>query len=129
MMGRKYGPLPRVWKSGPDEINHKLYTDCQRARAQAWYRGETWTITEQEYIELWRDNDRYLKKGRGTEDLCMVRLDYEEGWHLWNVQIISRLEHYRICQQFKIGKFAQGKKRLDKQEELRRARSRVRSKV
>jgi hypothetical protein len=128
-MGRKYGIQPKIWKSGPDPIDHKLYTDCQRARAQAWYRGEEWTITEQEYIELWRRDDRYLKKGRGTEDLCLVRLDYEDGWHIYNVDIISRLDHYRVCHEHKIGKFAQGKKRQQRQEQLRRARSRIQSQV
>lgn len=124
-MGRKHGIYPHVWTSGPDLVDHKLYTDCQRARAQAWYRGEEWTITETEYIELWRKDEQYKKKGRSNQSLCLVRKDYDEGWHLWNVEIRSREEHYRICSKEKIGKFATGEKRRRRSEELKNARSKL----
>ena len=124
-MGRKNGIYPQIWLSGPDPIDHKLYNDCQRARAQAWYRGEDWTITEAEYIQLWRQNDNYKHKGRAREDLCLVRRDYDLGWHLDNVEIRTRLEHYQICSREKIGKFATGPKRLKIQEKLKNARSNV----
>jgi hypothetical protein len=77
-----------------------------RARAQAWYFEQEWTISEDDYISLWRTNDRYLNKGRGNEQYCLVRKDYKQGWHLDNVQIVTRLEHYQICSREKIGKFA-----------------------
>jgi hypothetical protein len=93
-MGRKKGQQgPQYWKSGPDPVDHKLYIDCQRARAQAWYRGETWNITEWQYIELWREQDRYLNKGRKSENLCLIRRDYEGAWDLSNVEIVTRHEH------------------------------------
>jgi len=81
-----------------------------RARAQAWYMQQEWTIQEDEYIALWRTNDRYKNKGRRNDQFCLVRKDYEKGWHLDNVQIVTRLEHYQICSRDKIGKFAQRKK-------------------
>lgn len=84
-----------MWKSGPDPIDHKLYVQCQRARAQANFRGEVWTITEQEYIDLWRENDRYLNKGRRPEDLCLTRRDPEGDWSMDNVIIVTRAYHYR----------------------------------
>lgn len=96
-MGRKLGTYPQTWLSGPDEINHRLYTDCQRARAQAWYRGEEWFITEQEYIDLWRTNDRYLRKGRTVDSLCMAKIDYDLPWSKDNVQFLDRREHFRQC--------------------------------
>jgi len=94
-MGKKSGIYPHTWMSGPDKVNHKLYADCQRARAQAWFRGEEWTITEQEYINLWRQDDRYLQKGRERHCLCLTKIDPDLGWHTDNVQFISRLEHLR----------------------------------
>jgi 5-methylcytosine-specific restriction endonuclease McrA len=94
-MGRKSGTYPHTWLSGPDEVDHKLYIDCLRARAQANFRGEGWTITEQEYIKLWRTDDRYKLKGRGTESLCLVRIDLEKAWTLDNVEIIERIKHFR----------------------------------
>lgn len=100
-MGKKQGTYPDKWLSGPDVINHKLYTDCQRARAQAWYRGEDWSISEQEYIDLWRRDDRYLRKGRTTGSLCMIRIDIEKAWSLANVEIIERNRHFRRTHTFK----------------------------
>jgi hypothetical protein len=97
----KTGTYPNIWLSGPDPVDHKLYTDCQRARAQAWYRGEDWFITEQEYIDLWRQENRYLRKGRSTGSLCMIRLDIERAWTLDNVAIIERHKHFRRTHTFK----------------------------
>jgi hypothetical protein len=93
-MARKKGQQgPQYWKSGPDPVDHRLYTDCQRARAQAWYRGEEWLITEAEYIALWRKDNQYLNKGRKSENVCLVRKDYKKSWCLDNVEIISRHDH------------------------------------
>ena len=104
-MGRLKGSLsPESWLSGPDPIDHKLYVDCQRARAQANFRGEGWTITEQEYIALWRQNDNYKLKGRSSGSLCLVRIDLEKPWTLDNVEILERVRHYRKC----------GKERLER---------------
>lgn len=96
-MGRKKGLYPNSWYSGPDPVDHKLYIDCQRARAQANFRGEGWSITEQEYIALWRENDSYKSKGRGTGCLCLVRIDLEKPWTLDNVVILERVKHFRKC--------------------------------
>ena len=99
------GPRPHCRKY-PDPVDNKLYVDCMRARAQAWYFDQAWTISEDDYIELWRHNDRYLNKGRHNDQYCLVRRDYEQGWHLDNVEIVTRGEHYQICSREKIGKFA-----------------------
>jgi len=103
-------PRPHL-RRYPDPVDNKLFMDCMRARAQAWYMGQEWTISEDEYIGLWRINDRYLNKGRGNNQFCLVRRDYEKGWHLDNVEILTRLEHYQICSREKIGKFAERKRR------------------
>ena len=99
------GPRPHC-RRYPDPIDHKLFMDCMRARAQAWYMGQEWEITEDEYIAMWREGDLYQRKGRHNEDYCMVRKNYDLPWTLDNVQIITRLEHYQICSREKIGKFA-----------------------
>lgn len=97
------GIRPHTWKiDSNDPVDHKLFTDCQRARAQAWYRGEEWHITEEEYINLWRTEDRYLKKGRTAESLCMTKVDHDLDWTLDNVQFISRREHFKTCNQYKM---------------------------
>ena len=105
-------PRPHL-RRYPDPVDNKLFMDCMRARAQAWYMGQEWTIQEDDYIHLWRTNNQYLNKGRGNTQFCLVRKDYEQGWHLDNVQIITRLEHYQICSREKIGKFAERKRKKE----------------
>ena len=97
------GLRPHTWLIGPDPIDHKLYTDCQRARAQARFRGEEWTITEQEYIALWRKDNHYLRKGRTTTSICLTMSDPDLGWHMNNVELVSRQDHFRRCNQSKTG--------------------------
>ena len=113
---------PESWKSGQDPVDHKLYYDCQRARAQAWFRGEEWLITEREYIELWRKDDQYLMKGRQNHCLCMTRQDPELPWTIDNVQIISRKEHLTVCAREGRGKFATGLERKRIRQRLQDAR-------
>jgi hypothetical protein len=103
------GPRPHCRKY-PDPIDNKLFLDWMRAKAQAAYFNQEWDITQTDYILLWRINDRYKNKGRANEHFCLVRKDYELGWTMNNVQIVTRLEHYQICSREKIGKFALRKK-------------------
>lgn len=100
-------PRPHLRKY-PDPIDNKLFLDCMRARAQAWYQGQEWLLTDDEYIALWRQDDLYKFKGRHNEDYCLVRNDYSLPWQMDNVRIITRLEHYQICAREKLGKFASG---------------------
>ena len=112
------GPRPNTRRYRDDD-DHKLFMDCMRARAQARYMNQEWTISEDDYIALWRTNNRYLKKGRGNDEFCLVRINYDLGWHLTNVQIVTRLEHYQICSREKIGKFAQRKSQREKLQNVR----------
>jgi len=114
----RQGPRPHC-RRYPDPVDNKLFMDCMRARAQAWYMQQEWTITEDDYIALWRTNDRYLKKGRSNDQFCLVRRDYDQGWHLNNVQIVTRLEHYQLCSRDKIGKFAERKKQRQEMKNVR----------
>ena len=93
---------PQVWFY-PDPIEHQIHEWSMRARSQAWYRGEEWTITDREYIDLWLKDNRYLQRGRSVDDLCLTRLDPDGAWSLDNVHIITRKEHYKTCNNFKGG--------------------------
>lgn len=119
----KSGQYPHIWKSGADPIDHKLWIDCQRARAQAWFRGQDWFITEQEYVQLWREDDRYLRKGRTLSDLCLCRRDADLPWTLDNVEFKTREEHYKNTKHFR-GQVTYGPRKPFRKEN---ARSKVRS--
>ena len=84
------GEKPHRWVCGPDPELHKMYSPCLKAKAQAMYRGEEWTLTFEEFAELWKGQWQF--RGRDTDDLCMTRTDIQKGWHRDNCEIVTRRE-------------------------------------
>jgi hypothetical protein len=91
---------PSVWHF-KDPVEHMIHTWSMRARAQAMYRGEEWTMTDKEYIDLWLKDDQYLRRGRSNDDLCMTRRDPDGAWSVDNTMIMSRHDHYKTCNGYK----------------------------
>jgi hypothetical protein len=85
---------PHTWLSGPDEFRHSLYIPWLKAKAQASFRKEEWTLTFEEWFDLWKDC--WHKRGRGAEDLCMTRADFDGVWSRENTVIRIRREHLKI---------------------------------
>lgn len=81
---------PHVWKV-KGEVPHQQYVAWHRARAQAHYRGELWMLTFAEFQQLWLGQWQF--RGRGAEDLCMVRDDPDGAWVRGNVQVLPRIEY------------------------------------
>jgi hypothetical protein len=69
-----------------------MYRTFVQARNQANFRGETWSLTFDDYQALWREH--WQHKGRTVNDYCMARLDVELAWDLGNVEVLSRHEHF-----------------------------------
>ena len=91
---RKSGIYPELWKSGRCPHRHKLWLECQRNRAQAKYRGQVWEIDEEQFIELWMTEDRYKRRGKGSNNLCMTRINKNKPWRVDNVYFPTRKEHF-----------------------------------
>lgn len=107
--GRR-GPRPHTWLIGADagEYKHDMYLPWLRAKAQAKFRGEGWTLTFEEYFDLWNGN--WEHRGRGAEDLCMSRKDPDDAWSKDNSFIISRIEHLASQNKARRGKKYKAKK-------------------
>lgn len=92
---RKYhkGDLerPAVWLSGPDPVDHAIYKTWLTSRAQANFRQEGWTISWQEYLDIWRPH--WHQRGRASDDLCLTRLDPKQPWDVKNIELITRRVH------------------------------------
>jgi len=86
------GPQPNRWRSGPDPVAHAQYRCWIQAKNQANFRGESWTITFEDYQSLWREH--WVHKGRTRNDYCMTRTDDEGAWSLGNVEVLPRYEHF-----------------------------------
>jgi hypothetical protein len=91
------GPRPLIWSTGPDPARHQRFVAWCRSRSQAQYRGESWQLGFEDFERTW--GDRWCQRGRGSEDLCMTRLDPEQPWKLGNVAVITRREWHRREQQ------------------------------
>lgn len=64
----------------------------QSARTQARFVGHEWHITIDEFMELWLEDDRWLRSGRTSDCLAFSRIDMEKDWTIDNVHIITRKE-------------------------------------
>jgi hypothetical protein len=82
---------PHVWKCGPDEYKHSMYTPWMKARAQAKFRGETWELSFEQFYELWRDE--WPNRGRQPDNIVMTREDTEGKWNKKNTILMTRKEH------------------------------------
>jgi hypothetical protein len=83
--------MPRQYEHSPHL--HRLRRAFIVARCQANYRNEGWELTWDDWQYLWLTKDRYLRKGRGADDLGLSRLDYSSSWCMDNVQIETRKDH------------------------------------
>ena len=87
-----------------DPLVHMRYKPFLRARAQAWFLEQEWTMTFEEFLGLWTV-ERWYCRGRGTSDLVMVRKDKDGAWSLDNCEIVTRKEQLQRTARIK-GSFA-----------------------
>lgn len=84
------GPRPHTWKV-QGEIPHAQYLAWLQMKAQASYRKEEFSLTFEEFQELWRH--RWNMKGRGVDDYCLTRKDPYGPWNMANAECIPRRQH------------------------------------
>lgn len=85
---------PSRWKSGPDLVSHEQYYAWLKHRAQANFRKEEYSLTWEEWTDLW-GNGKWEQRGRGRDDLCLMQLDRAAGWHKHNVEVVPRVEYLK----------------------------------
>lgn len=82
---------PHTWRTGPDPLLHEMYHPWQMAKAQAKFRDEEFTLTFEEYAELWRPH--WHQRGRKINEYCMTRHDITKGWTRENAWVVERSIH------------------------------------
>ena len=87
-VGSPKGPRPHLWVTGTDPAIRKQYYAWHRARAQAHYRNEVWTLSFIEFKEVWGCN--WDRRGRHPDQLQMIRLDFLAPWSFENVAVVDR---------------------------------------
>lgn len=80
-------PTPESWVCGSqDPIDHDKYYGWKKHHAQARHRGEDYALTWEDWQHLWPTH-LWLKRGRGTDDYTMYRLNCDKPWSRDNVVI------------------------------------------
>lgn len=96
--GRK--PNPDKWCTGPDPLTREKYYAYSKHKAQAKYRKEEYDLTWEDWQSMWTD-ELFLKRGRGREDLCMQKINPDDAWSLYNVEIVTRIEHLQRASEYR----------------------------
>lgn len=112
--GKTRGPEPHRWVSGPDPLRHEQYICWLRAKAQANFRKEGWTMTFEEFEAMWNQDASWHQRGRAADDLMMTRRDHGLPWSNDNCYIELRRTHLQRMAALQLGKpkrtKAQGRK-------------------
>lgn len=74
-------------KPNPDRIFMAQRLAFSKSRAQAVFRKEPWEFIREDWIDLWKP--LWQSRGRGSDQLCMMRLDYSKPWQHDNIMIIT----------------------------------------
>ena len=87
------GPQPNTWITGPDPEIKEHRRRWSRARAQARFWSQEWTILWEDYLDLFKTAPGQWS--RDADDLNLTRVDTEQGWHIWNVRLMRRKDAMR----------------------------------
>lgn len=87
------GPRPQTWVTGPDPVEHRRYRIFIQQRNQAQWREEGWTISFEDWKQIWDQSGQWHNRGRERGCYCMTRKDVYEPWTPENVHVITREEH------------------------------------
>lgn len=85
-----------LYKLYPDRFDRVRNKAWNRSRTQARFRGEPWELSFADYRDFWNTEEIWAQRGRGTDDLCMTRIDDELPWSRSNCCLITRINHLRL---------------------------------
>ena len=93
---------PDSWCTGPDPVRHDKYYAYLKHRAQARYRKEAYSLTWDDWEQLWPD-DLWSQRGRSAHNLCLHQRDLDAGWHRNNVEVTTRKQQLQRKRTREIG--------------------------
>ena len=107
-MSRAPGPFIELRKY-KDPFDHVRYRAFMQCKAQAMYRKEGFTMTADEFFELWTP-ENWARRGRKSDDLAMIRVDITKPWCLANCVLVTRYQ--QVCRGKKLIKYPDVKNKL-----------------
>ena len=84
---------PHKWVTGPDPLRHEKYYAWLKHKSQANYRNEAYELTWADWEIIWQNDADWFGRGRGSNDLSLVKVDRDQPWRLDNVQLMRRIDY------------------------------------
>lgn len=84
---------PDNWCTGPDPIRHDKYYGYLKHKAQAKHRKEEYSLTWEDWESIWPD-EYWVLRGRGVGNLCLQQITLGDGWHMNNIEVVTRGKHF-----------------------------------
>jgi len=91
----KRKPRPNTWLSGPDPLTHEKYYAWLKHKSQANYRGEAHELTIEQWLEIWKNDEQFLNRGKQSDNWVLTRIDTDGAWSVSNCEIITRYD--QLC--------------------------------
>lgn len=88
----------------PDPIQRDQYYALLKHRAQARYRQESHSLTEEQWFDLWREE--WHNRGRKAHNSCLCQIEIGLGWHYSNVEVVPRSEYLKRSAEYRARKRA-----------------------
>jgi hypothetical protein len=82
---------PSCWITGPCPIRRDKHYAWRKHLAQAKFRKESYSLSWADWESIW-DDDTWSLRGRGADHLCLAQKIVGDGWHLNNVEVLTRRE-------------------------------------
>lgn len=82
---------PTAYKVGTCPLRRDKRYAWLRHKAQCKFRNEEYNISWEDWENIWSDED-FLKRGRGIDDLCLMKVEIDGDWSVANTQVIRRLD-------------------------------------
>lgn len=83
---------PTTWITGPCPIRRDKHYSWRKHLAQAKFRNESYSLTWEDWESIW-DDDTWSLRGRAADCVCLAQKTPGDGWHLDNVEVITRRQH------------------------------------
>ncbi len=75
--------------------NHPIEYTLATLRGNAKRRGKEFSLTIEEFTKWCNENDYIRLKGQSSTSMTIDRNDPNEGYHIWNLKIMTNAENVR----------------------------------
>jgi hypothetical protein len=86
-----------------DPEQRDQYYGYLKHKAQAKFRGESHSLTPEEWFDYWKDG-AWAQRGRQRDCLCLVQIEPGLGWHKSNCEVVERYEYLKRSAEYRASK-------------------------